>query len=118
MIRKRQDKNQTAIKNALKKIGCKVYVLSNVGEGVPDLLVGYRFVTFLIEVKNKQNWYGKKEAHYQTQKTFRETWNGGIVLTATSPEQIIDELQKQFIMIDDIKTLIETNWDKKQEASK
>ncbi len=101
MIRKRQDKNQTAIVKALKQIGCKVIVLSSVGEGVPDLLDGYRFVTFLIEVKNKQNWYGKKEAHYQTQKTFRETWNGGILLTATSPEQIIDELQKQFIMIDE-----------------
>ena len=98
---KRHDKNQTAIARALKQVGCRVYSLSNVGEGIPDLLVGYRFVTFLIECKNKDNWYGKKEAHYQTQKTFRQTWNGGMVLTATSPEQIIDELQKQFVMIDE-----------------
>ena len=93
MIRKRKDKNQKEIVNTLKRIGCKVYDTSDVGGGFPDLVCAYRYLTILIEVKNKENWYGKKEAHYDTQKTFRATWNGGIVLTATSPDQIIKEIQ-------------------------
>ena len=100
MIRRRQDKNQTAIVKALKQIGCSVLKLSDVGGGCPDLLVGFRYVSVLIEIKNKENWYGKKEAHYETQKKFRANWRGGLILTAYNPEQAILELQKQFDMID------------------
>ena len=95
MIRKRKDKNQRDIIKALKQIGCKVYDLSNVGEGVPDLLIGCKYLTILAECKNKENWYGKKEAHYTTQKTFRETWNGGLVLTFYSPEDALHKITKE-----------------------
>ena len=116
MIRKRQDKNQTAIVKALKQIGCYVIKLSDVGAGCPDLLIGYKYTSILIEVKNKENWYGKKEAHYETQKQFRLKWRGGLILTATSPEQIIDELQKQFIMIDEAIKKLETTLNKQRIA--
>ena len=46
------DANQNEIVKALRQIGCGVQSLASVGKGVPDLLVGFRGVNFLIEVKD------------------------------------------------------------------
>lgn len=45
------DKNQAEIVRALRGIGASVQSLAPVGKGVPDLLVGYNGVNFLMEVK-------------------------------------------------------------------
>ena len=47
----RADLNQAPIVAALRKVGATVYSLHRVGAGVPDLLVGFRGVTYLLEVK-------------------------------------------------------------------
>lgn len=65
MIKARVDKNQSEIVQALRQIGCTVILLHTVGSGVPDLLVGFRGVTYLIEVKQakgktnllQEQWY-------------------------------------------------------------
>ena len=46
------DANQPAIVDALRKCGAFVQSLAAVGNGCPDLLIGYRGRTFLIEVKD------------------------------------------------------------------
>lgn len=46
------DANQPAIVDALRKIGACVIDLSGVGVGVMDLLVIYRGMTHMIEIKN------------------------------------------------------------------
>lgn len=46
------DANQPIIVAALRKIGACVIDLSGVGEGVMDLLVIYRGVTHMVEIKN------------------------------------------------------------------
>lgn len=46
------DANQAEIVAALRKVGATVQSLAATGSGVPDLLVGFRGNTFLIEVKD------------------------------------------------------------------
>jgi hypothetical protein len=50
---RKTDANQASIVNALRAVGASVVDLSAVGRGVPDLLVGFRGQTYLLEVKNK-----------------------------------------------------------------
>jgi Holliday junction resolvase len=45
------DTNQAQIVEALRRVGASVVDLSEVGGGCPDLAVGYRGVTHLLEVK-------------------------------------------------------------------
>ena len=61
------DANQSAIVSQLREIGCTVQDLSRVGGGVPDLLVGFRGVNLLMEVKTAKgklnprqvDWHGE-----------------------------------------------------------
>jgi len=48
----RPDRNQPEIVDALVRAGAQVIDLTGVGDGCPDLLVGYRRENFLVEVKN------------------------------------------------------------------
>lgn len=45
------DKNQAAIVQGLRKVGAKVQSIAEVGDGCPDLLVGFRGTWYAIEVK-------------------------------------------------------------------
>lgn len=49
----RVDNNQEQIVRALRSAGCTVEILSSVGLGVPDLLVGARRSNYLLEVKDE-----------------------------------------------------------------
>jgi len=48
----RTDSNQLAVVNALRSIGCEVAVTSQIGNGFPDLVVGFRGKTLLLELKD------------------------------------------------------------------
>ena len=48
----RIDANQSEIVVALRQIGATVQTLHQVGRGCPDLLVGFRGVNILLEVKD------------------------------------------------------------------
>lgn len=50
--RAKPDAGQPAIVAALRAVGCSVEVLSDVGRGVPDLLVGRADRNYLLEVKS------------------------------------------------------------------
>ncbi len=52
MNRGRTDSNQSAIVKALRKVGATVQILSDVGKGCPDLLVGFAGRTYAMEVKD------------------------------------------------------------------
>jgi hypothetical protein len=66
----RADSNQSAIIAALESCGATVQVLATVGNGCPDLLVGWCGDTFLIEVKVS----GKKLNEKQV--AWHESWGG------------------------------------------
>jgi hypothetical protein len=66
----RTDANQKSIVTALRKVpGVSVKVLSDVGGGFPDLIVGYAGVNFLVELK-----HGSKLTPDQVE--FHMKWNG------------------------------------------
>lgn len=75
------DGNQQDIVDALRAIGCDVYVI---GKPV-DLLVGYRVRNFLIEVKRKGRENRKDQ---QAQRDWMAKWRGQ-VRVVTSPEEAI-----------------------------
>lgn len=50
--RAKVDANHGDVVKALRQIGCSVTDLSRLGQGVPDLLVGYRSKNILLEVKD------------------------------------------------------------------
>jgi hypothetical protein len=52
-IHGRTDKNQTEIVQALRKAGAVVLILSNQGEGCPNILTGFRGNLMLMEIKSK-----------------------------------------------------------------
>ena len=52
-LRGRIDKAQNEIVIALRGVGAKVLILSNVGQGCPDLLCKFRGTLYLLEVKSK-----------------------------------------------------------------
>jgi hypothetical protein len=77
----RIDANQSQVIIALRAAGASVDVL---GQPV-DLLVGFRSVTILMEVKNPDNSYGKAGAN-KNQRTFMEAFRGGPVCVVDGPE--------------------------------
>ena len=64
------DHNQNEIVQALRQVGATVVLLHKVGSGVPDLLVGFRGVTYLLEVKQL-----KGKPNLLQERWYRE-WNG------------------------------------------
>lgn len=64
------DANQPAVVAALRKLGASVQPLHTVGGGVPDLLVGFRGQTWLIEVKD-----GAKPPSARTLTPDQEEWH-------------------------------------------
>ena len=77
------DANQPEIVAALRKVGAQVTSLAAVGEGVPDLLVGFRGETVLIEVKDGSK---VKSARQLTddQIEWHAAWQGGRCVVAGS----------------------------------
>jgi hypothetical protein len=52
MRAKKVDLNQMEIVASLRKIGATVQSLATVGDGCPDLLVGFQGINYLMEVKD------------------------------------------------------------------
>ena len=50
--RGRVDENHTAIVDLLRGFGCSVVSTAGVGDGFPDVVVGFQGVTHLIEIKD------------------------------------------------------------------
>jgi len=85
---RRTDENHDEIVLALQQIGCSVLDLTRVGDGCPDILVGWRQVCVLMEIKK----LGGKLNPDQT--LFSQTWRGCMFVVST-PEQAIRIMQEQ-----------------------
>jgi Holliday junction resolvase len=84
---KRVDQNHREIVRALRQVpGVTVWSLADLGKGCPDLLVGYRGLTVLVEVKGAK---GKLNA---MQEDWHRRWTGSPVIIIRS--------------VDDVETLI------------
>ena len=74
---KRVDANQKQIVESLRKIGCSVTVLSMVGKGCPDILVGKDGKNFLFEIKDGEKVPSQKKLTPDEVK-FRDNWRGQV----------------------------------------
>jgi len=73
----RVDANQKAIVAALRKVGATVHSLASVGDGCPDLLVGFRGDNFLLEVKDGDKPPSRRRLR-DKQKDWHEQWRGRV----------------------------------------
>jgi hypothetical protein len=87
------DSAQEGIGDALRAVGATVQSLAMVGCGCPDLLVGFRGKTFLLEVKTpeapRKRRAPKKRELRQSQKDWMATWTGGPVVHVETPEEAL-----------------------------
>jgi Holliday junction resolvase len=84
MRAKRVDSNQKDIVHALKTFGATVVDLSGVGKGCPDLLIGFKNKTYLIEVKKDS-----KAKFTPQQLQFNELWTGGVIARIETIDEAI-----------------------------
>ena len=70
MVPKRVDNNQAEIVRALRDVGASVTCTHEIGHGFPDLAVGFRGITLLLEVKSSK---GKLTPDEQE---WRDGWRG------------------------------------------
>ena len=70
---KKVDNNQLEIVKAFRSMGATVLNLSGVGKGCPDLLIGYKNISVLVEIKSKTGKFT------EPQLKFMEQWQGGAV---------------------------------------
>jgi len=81
---KKVDENQKTIVHAFIALGASVLNLSTVGRGCPDLLIGYRGKSVLVEIKRDS-----KASFTDPQIKFMQEWRGGAVSRIDSIDSAI-----------------------------
>ena len=87
---RRVDNNQAEVVKRLKLHGVSVLHLHIVGNGCPDLLIGFRGANYLVELKNPDNPPSKRELT-DDEKKFFCLWKGQVV-KAETVEQILEAI--------------------------
>ena len=87
----RVDENQGLIVKALRACGATVRVISQ-GDGIPDLLVGYRGHTILMEVKDGSKPPSARQLT-PAEQIFFDQWTGGKLFIVNSVEEALDVLK-------------------------
>jgi len=87
----RVDANQDQIVETLRACGAYVRVVT-MGDGIPDLLVGYNGYTLLFEVKDGNKPPSARELTPAEAKFFRE-WTGGMIAVVKNVEEALDILK-------------------------
>lgn len=88
MRKAKVDTNQEAIVQALRAAGATVQSLASVGHGVPDLLVGFRNQTVLLEVKDGAKSPSQRRLT-EDQIKWHGQWTGGVVAVVDSVESAL-----------------------------
>jgi hypothetical protein len=84
----RIDGNHQAVAHSLERAGATVVSLAPLGNGVPDLLVGYHGQTFLLEVKDGEKPPSKRELT-DLEREFFARWRGGDLFLVSSPAEAL-----------------------------
>lgn len=88
----RVDANQEQIVSALRACGAYVRIVTQ-GDGLPDLLVGYRGYTLLLEVKDGRKPPSARKLTEAEEKFFME-WTGGLLAKVESVDEALDILKR------------------------
>lgn len=89
------DGNQRAVVDALRAAGCTVVSMAALGDGAPDLLVGYQGNTVLLEVKDGAQ---RPSARKLTplQEKWHAGWRGRPVLVVNSADEALAVIRPTF----------------------
>lgn len=82
-VPKRVDANQKGIIKRLRSFGASVQDIHEVGQGCPDIMVGFRGINFLFEVKTEGEDLNERE------KEWNDEWKGTSYKIYNSDEAII-----------------------------
>lgn len=85
----KKDLNQDAIVAELLAFGCSVRKTHQLGGGFPDLVVGWRGRTLLVEVKQP----GKEDDLTADEREFFAAWRGAAIV-ASDAEQVIAAFER------------------------
>ena len=86
------DKNQSAIVAALREAGATVEQLHGVGHGCPDIVVGFRGVNYLMEIKNP---HGRMKLT-PGQRIWHRAWQGQVIIVSTIADALhIIEVERE-----------------------
>jgi Holliday junction resolvase len=77
------DANHAEIVKALRKAGCSVLSLAAIGDGAPDVLVGYKGKNVLFEIKRAK---GKLN---DQQQEFKREWRGELCVVRSVDEALM-----------------------------
>lgn len=83
----RLDGNQHAIVDALQRVGASVQSLASVGDGCVDLLVGYRRLNFLLELKDPSKPPSKRKLT-PAQEEWHARWRGQRAIVETADQAL------------------------------
>ena len=86
------DAGQDQIVSALRAMGATVRIVTQ-GNGLPDLLVGYRGFTILMEVKDGRKPPSARKLTEAEQKLFDE-WRGGLLAIVNNVDEALDILKR------------------------
>lgn len=75
----RIDANQPEIVKALRDVGASVQSIASIGQGCPDLLVGYREQTFVMEVKDGAKPPSERKLT-DDERDWHADWRGQLVI--------------------------------------
>ena len=81
------DENQPEVIKALRAVGASVQPLHAVGQGVPDLLVGWNLRNYLVEVKDGTRPPSERKLTLAQEKWHRE-WRGQVLVVKSLDEAL------------------------------
>jgi len=85
-IKARVDANQKQIVTKLRNIGCSVLHTHQLGKGAPDIIIGYNYKNYLVEIKDGNKSISQQKLTPDEAK-FKREWRG-TYLVINSFEQI------------------------------
>ena len=83
----RTDGNQADIVNALRQIGASVATCHAVGQGFPDICVGWQGHTYLLEIKDPSKPV-RDQRLTPSQVKFHASWRGHVAIVKTVREAL------------------------------
>lgn len=87
MTAKRTDANQAAIVQALRQAGASVLILSMVGKGCPDVLVGRQGINTLLEIKDASKPPSARRLT-RDEHDWQIQWRGQVAIVTTIDEAL------------------------------
>lgn len=75
----RIDANHNSIVETLRRFGATVQSIASIGKGCPDLIVGYRGINYLVEIKDGAKCDSQQKLT-PDEKIWHSKWDGQVVV--------------------------------------